>query len=44
MRQRRSEFEKESSLVEKILEEATKKAREQAVETLERVKKAMVID
>ena len=41
IRKRRVRFEKEAGLVEKILEEGTKKAREEAVGTLKLVKEAM---
>ena len=41
IRKRRIEFEKQQGLVEKILEEGTKKVRSEASETLNQVKKAM---
>ena len=41
IRKRRAELEKEPALVEKILDEGTKKAREKATETLKLVKDAM---
>ena len=44
IRQRRSEFEKDPDLVERILKEGTQKAREEAKKTLKEVKKAMGID
>lgn len=44
IRKRRSELEKEEGLVEKILEEGTKKARAEAEKTLNSVKSAMKID
>lgn len=44
IRKRRSELEKESGLVEKILEEGTKKARQEAIKTLNQVKVAMRLD
>jgi tryptophanyl-tRNA synthetase len=44
IRQRRSEYETQPALVEKILKEGTEKARIEAQKTLEEVKKAMKID
>ena len=41
IRQRRADLEKDSKLVEKILEKGTKKARSEAVQTLKSVKEAM---
>src|SRR3989304_9795705 len=41
IREARAKYEKEEGLVEKILEEGTKKARAEAIETLNLVKKAM---
>jgi len=44
IRKKRKEFESQKGLVEKILEEGTKKARVEAQETLKMVKSAMKID
>lgn len=44
IRKRRIEFEKQPEMVEKILEEGTKKARQEAQKTLAEVKKAMKLD
>ena len=44
IRKRRSELEKQSGLVEKILNEGTKKARQEATKTLDQVKEAMKLD
>ncbi len=44
IRKRRSEFEKQPELVEKILREGTEKARSEAQKTLLEVKKAMKLD
>ena len=44
IRQRRYKYEKQSGLIDDLLEKGTKKAREQASETLSQVKKAMGID
>ncbi|MCL4366334.1 tryptophan--tRNA ligase [Patescibacteria group bacterium] len=44
IRQRRNKFEKEPELVERILKEGTDKARKEAQQTLDEVKKAMKID
>ncbi|MEX0621992.1 MAG: tryptophan--tRNA ligase [Candidatus Woykebacteria bacterium] len=41
IREKRSQLEKEKGLVEQILEEGTKRTREQAIETLKEVKEAM---
>ncbi|OGY23700.1 MAG: tryptophan--tRNA ligase, partial [Candidatus Woykebacteria bacterium RBG_13_40_7b] len=41
IREKRSKFEKEPNLIEKILEEGSSKAREEAVKTLQEVKEAM---
>lgn len=43
IRKKRAEFEKQSELVEKILKEGTEKARKEAQETLEDVRRAMKI-
>ena len=44
IRKRREEFEKQDGIVEKILQEGTKRAREEAQKTLAEVKRAMKID
>ncbi|MDD2822526.1 MAG: tryptophan--tRNA ligase [Candidatus Daviesbacteria bacterium] len=44
IRKRRSEYEKNPELVEKILKEGTEKARAEAQQTLAKIKKAMKID
>jgi len=44
IRKRRAEFEKQPELVEKILQEGTQKAREEAQKTLDAVKQAMKMD
>ncbi|MDP2720980.1 MAG: tryptophan--tRNA ligase [bacterium] len=44
IRKKRAQLEKEDKLVEKILEEGTRKTREQAVQTLAQVKEAMKLD
>ncbi len=44
IRERRDKYEKDPQLIDKILKEGTKKAREEAKKTLEEVKKAMKLD
>lgn len=44
IRRKRAEFEKDPSLVDRILEQGIKKAREEAQKTLREVKKAMKLD